>query len=196
MAPSAMYPPSPRPHDAPGSSPWQSPMQFQDPSGYQGTPGAPALGPHSGSAGRGSYPNSSSFGFRHPNPGRGGNPMNYRPRGSPYTSYGRGRGQNYNSGQGSWGRGGRRGVGFQNHTGEDWRTYFNKSMVDDPWQDLQPIVGNILLPRFRGSSRSWLPESLRVKKETSAHGQIKSTSSGLSLAEYLDLSFNEASNET
>jgi hypothetical protein len=197
MAPSPMHPPSLMPHDAPGNSPWQGPMQFQDPSsGYQGTPGAPAWGPHSGSAGRGSYPNSCSFVFRHPNPGRGANPMSYRPRGSPHASYGRGRGQNYNSSPGSWGRGGGRGaVSFQYNSGEDRRSYINKSMVDDPWQDLHPIVGNILIPRAWGGSQSWLPGSLREKKETSAHGQIKSTPSGLSLAEYLDLSFNEASNE-
>uniref|UniRef100_A0A0A9E3S9 Uncharacterized protein n=1 Tax=Arundo donax TaxID=35708 RepID=A0A0A9E3S9_ARUDO len=67
-------------------------------------------------------------------------------------------------------------------------------MVEDPWQDLLPIVGNILIPR--GRSNPWLPESLHAKKETPAQGQIKSTSSGLSLAEYLDLSFNEASNNT
>jgi hypothetical protein len=122
--------------------------------------------------------------------------MSYRPRGSPHASYGRGRGQNYNSSPGSWGRGGGRGaVSFQYNSGEDRRSYINKSMVDDPWQDLHPIVGNILIPRAWGGSQSWLPESLREKKETSAHGQIKSTPSGLSLAEYLDLSFNEASNE-
>uniref|UniRef100_A0A0A9D889 Uncharacterized protein n=1 Tax=Arundo donax TaxID=35708 RepID=A0A0A9D889_ARUDO len=198
MAPSPIDSPSPMPQDAPGSSPWRSPMQFQDPSsGYPGTPpGAPPpWGPHSGSPSRGSYPNSPSFGFRHPHPGRGGGPMNYGPRGGPHWSYRRGRGQNYNNSPGSWERGGRGGVGFQNRSGwQDRRSFFNHSMVEDPWQDLQPIVGNILIPR--GRSKSWLPELLRAKKETPAQGQIKMTSSGLSLAEYLDLSFNEVSNET
>ncbi|XP_062185358.1 protein SICKLE-like isoform X2 [Phragmites australis] len=197
MAPSPIHSPSLMAQDAPGSSQWRSPMQFQDPmSGYQGTPpGAPPpWGLHSGSPARGYYPNSPSFGFRHPNPGRGGSPMNYGPRGSPHSSYGRGRGQNYNNSPGSWGRGGRGGVGFQNRSGwQDRRSFFNQSMVEDPWQDLQPIVGNILIPR--GRAKSWLPESLCAKKETPAQGQIKLTSSGLSLAEYLDLSFNEASNE-
>ncbi|TVU06829.1 hypothetical protein EJB05_46864 [Eragrostis curvula] len=197
MASSPNHSPSLMPQDAPGSSPWRGPMQFQDPmSGYQGNlPGTPPWDPHYGSPGRGSYPNSPSFGFRHPNPGRGGSMMNYRPRGSPHSSYGRGRGHNYNnSNPGSWGRGGRGGVRFQNHSGQDQRSYFNKSMVDDPWQDLQPIVGNILIPR--GASKSWFPESLREKKELPTQGQIKPSSSGLSLAEYLDLSFNEVSNET
>ncbi|XP_062225061.1 protein SICKLE-like [Phragmites australis] len=197
MAPSPIHSSSPMPRDAPGSSHWRSPMQFQDPMpGYQGTPGAPPpWGQHSGSPARGSYPNSPGFGFRHPHPGRGSSPMSYGPRGGPQSSYGRGRGQNFNSSPGSWGRGGRGGVGFQNRSGwQDRRSFFNKSMVDDPWQDLQPIIGNILIPR--DASKSWLPESLRAKKEKPAQGQIKSPSSGLSLAEYLDLSFNDASNET
>ncbi|GJN38290.1 hypothetical protein PR202_gb27318 [Eleusine coracana subsp. coracana] len=182
------------PQVAPGSSPWRSPMEFQDPiSGYQGAPpSAPPWGPHS--AGQASFPNSSGFVFRQPHPGQRGSLMNYGPGCSPHASYGRGRGQNYNSSPGIWGRGGRGGVGFHNYSGQDRRSYFNKTMVDDPWQDLQPIVGNIFIPR--GGSKSWHPESLREKKETPAYGQIKSTSSGLSLAEYLDLSFNEASKET
>ncbi|GJN11944.1 hypothetical protein PR202_ga30182 [Eleusine coracana subsp. coracana] len=190
MAPSPVHPPSQMPQVAPGSSPWRSPMEFQDPiSGYRGAPpGAPPWGPHS--AGQASFPNSSGFGFRQPHPGQGGSLMNYGPRCNPHASYRRGRGQNYNSSTGIWGRGGRGGVGFHNYSGQDRGSYFNKTMVDDPWQDLQPIVGNIFIPK------SWLPESLREKKETPAHGQIESTSSGLSLAEYLDLSFNEASKET
>lgn len=68
-------------------------------------------------------------------------------------------------------------------------------MVDDPWQDLQPIVGSILIPI--DGAKSWLPESLRKKKEAPNQGRtIPNPTSGLSLAEYLDLSFNEASNES
>jgi hypothetical protein len=182
---------SPMPQDAARSSPWQSPMQFQDPmSGYQGgPPSAPRpWGSHSGPGGRGSYSNPPNFGFRHPNPSRGGSPMNYGPRGGPYSSYGRGRGPNYFGSPGSRGRGGR--------VGCHGRSYFNKSMLDDPWLDLQPGVGNILIPRGEyDSNKSWLPESLRKKKETPpAQGQIKPTP-GLSLAEYLDMSFNEVSDK-
>lgn len=127
------------------------------------------------------------------NYGSRGSPMNYGPRGSPYSSSGRGRGENYYSSPGSRGRGGGDGFGFQNRSGwQDRRSYHAKCMVDDPWRDLQPIVGNILIPM--DGSKSWLPESLRAKKDTSDQGQIKPTS-GLSLAEYLDLSFNEASNK-
>ncbi|CAN6270797.1 unnamed protein product, partial [Urochloa humidicola] len=97
LAPSPIHSPPLIPRDVRGSSPWRSPMQFQDPmSGYQGAPpGAPPpWGPHSGPPARGSYPNSPRFGFRHPNPVQGGSPMNYGPRGSPNSSYGRGRGAN------------------------------------------------------------------------------------------------------
>ncbi|KAG0524835.1 hypothetical protein BDA96_06G002200 [Sorghum bicolor] len=196
--PSQVHSPSLMPQDAPGNSPWRSPMQFQDPmSGYQGAPprAPPSWGSHCGPRGRGPYSNSPNFGFRHPNPGRGGSPMNYGPRGGPYSSYGRGREPNYFGNPGSRGRGGRGGVGFQNHPGWQGRSYFNKSMLDDPWLDLQPAVGNILIPRAEyDSNKSWLPESLRKRKETPAQGQIKTTS-GLSLAEYLDLSFNEVSDK-
>ncbi|CAL5029071.1 unnamed protein product [Urochloa decumbens] len=190
LAPSPIHSPPLIPRDVRGSSPWRSPMQFQDPmSGYQGAPpGAPPpWGPHSSPLARGPYPNPPRFGFRHPNPGRGGGPMNYGPRGSPNSSYGRGRGPSNYGSSGSRGRGGR-GSGF----GWQDQSYFIKSIVDDPWVGLQPIVGNILIPR--GDSESWLPKSLREKKEPPAQGQIKSTS-GLSLAEYLDLSFNEVSNK-
>lgn len=185
------------PQDVQGSRTWQSPMWFHDPkSGYQGgPPGAPPpWGSHSGPRGRGSYSNSPNFGFRHPNPNQDGSSMNHGPRGSPYSSYGRGRGPNNYGSPRSRGRGGRSGVGFENHPGWQGRSYFNKSMVDDPWLNLQPAVGNILIPRCEYDSKSWLPESLREKKEMPAQGQIKSTS-GLSLAEYLDLSFNEVSNQ-
>lgn len=64
----------------------------------------------------------------------------------------------------------------------------------DPWQGLQPIVGSILKPI--DGAKSWLPESLR-KKETPNQGRtISNPTSGLSLAEYLASSFNEASNES
>lgn len=145
--------------------------------------------------------------------------MNYGPRGSPGSSSGRGRGENYYSSPGSRGRGGRGGSGFQNHSGgQERKDYYNKSMVDDPWKNLQPIVGSILRPigggggggssgrgggggggggggDGDGGAKSWLPESLRTKKDTPDQGRTISTS-GLSLAEYLDLSFNEVSNET
>jgi hypothetical protein len=124
--------------------------------------------------------------------------MNYGPRDRPDSPYGRGRGQNNYNNPGSRGRGGRDGgrdgSGTQNYSGwQDGRVRYHKSMTDDPWRDLQPIVGNIMIPR--DGSKSWLPESLRAKKDTSDRGQVKPPS-GLSLAEYLDLSFNEASNDT
>ena len=129
------------------------------------------------------------------NYGPRGSPMNYGPRGSPCSSSGRGRGENYYSGPGSRG-GGRGGSSFQNYFGGQGRKdYLNKSMVDDPWKNLQPIVGSILIPIGGGGANSWLPESLRTKKATPVQGQTVPTS-GLSLAEYLDLSFNEVSKET
>uniref|UniRef100_A0A0D9VGA9 Uncharacterized protein n=1 Tax=Leersia perrieri TaxID=77586 RepID=A0A0D9VGA9_9ORYZ len=187
-------------HDSPMGSPWRSPMQFQlyltPMSGYQGPPrGAPQpWSPHSGPPSQGPYQHSPNFAYRNSHPGQGGGRMNYGPRGSQYSSYGRG-GQNYYSNPGSRGRGGRGGFGFQNYYGaQDGRSFYHRSMVDDPWRDLQPIVGNIMIPRDGSKSSSWLPESLRANKDTSDRGQIKSKP-GLSLAEYLDLSFNEASND-
>lgn len=217
MAPSPM-------EGAPGNSPWRSPMQFQTPmSGYRGTPPGPPphWNPHSTPPAQDQYPHPPNFGFRGRNAGRGGSPMNYRPkgssmdygprgspmdygprgsprsyvpRGSPHLSSGRGRGENYYNSPGPRGRGGR--GGFHNHSGsQDQRNYYRKSMVDDPWQDLQPIVGSILIPI--DGAKSWLPESLRKKKEAPNQGRtIPNPTSGLSLAEYLDLSFNEASNES
>jgi hypothetical protein len=72
-------------------------------------------------------------------------------------------------------------------------------MVDDPWKNLKPIVGSILMPIGGGGGgmKSWSPEPLPTKKDNMpAQGGVISTTSGLSLAEYLDLSFNEVSNET
>ncbi|VAH20633.1 unnamed protein product [Triticum turgidum subsp. durum] len=292
---------------APGNSPWRSPMQFQTPmSGYRGTPPGPPphWNSHSASPAQDPYPHQTNFGFRGPNVGRGGSPMNYGPggspmnygprgnpmnygpggspmsyeprgsprsyvpRGSPHSSSGRGRGENYYHSPGLRGRGGRGGFqnhsgsqdqrnfyrksmvddpwqglqpivgsilpiddanswlpeslrkketpnqgrgenyyhspgsrgrggrgGFQNHSGsQDQRNFYRKSMVDDPWQGLQPIVGNILKPI--DGAKSWLPESLR-KKETPNQGRtISNPTSGLSLAEYLASSFNEASDES
>ncbi|KAM0874396.1 hypothetical protein ACQ4PT_037446 [Festuca glaucescens] len=221
MAPSQMEP------APPGTSQWKSPMQFQTPmSEYGGVPPGPPphWNPHSTSPAQGYYPRSPNFGFRGSNIGRGGNPMNcgprgspvnygprgsptnyeprgspmnYGPRGSPCSSSGRGRGENYYSGPGSRGRGGRGGSGFQNHSGGQGQMNYYKSMVDDPWKNLRPIVGSIL-PIGGGGAKSWFQESLRTKKDNIPdQGRVISTStSGLSLAEYLDLSFNEVSNET
>lgn len=138
-----------------------------------------------------------------------GSLMNYGPRGSPCSSSGRGRGENYYSGPDSRGRGGRGGSGFQNHSGgQGQMNYYYKSMVDDPWKNLRPIVGSIL-PTDGGGAKPWHQEPFRTKIDNKPdqgrvistnkpdQGQVISTStSGLSLAEYLDLSFNEVSNET
>ncbi|CAM0954822.1 unnamed protein product [Alopecurus aequalis] len=301
MAPPQMEP------APPGTIPWRSPVQFQNPmQEHGGAPPSPPphWNPHSASPAQDSYPRSPNFGFRGSNVGRGGNPMNYGPRGSPVnygprgspmnygprggpmnygprggpmnyeprggpmnygprggpcSSSGRGRGENYYSGPGSRG-GGRGGLGHQNHCGgQEQRDYHYKSMVDDPWKNLKPIVGSILIPigggspmnygprggpmnygprgspmnygprgspfsssgRGRGENyysgpgsagggrggsgfqnhfgvqeqRDWLPESLRTKKHAPDQGQTI-PNSGLSLAEYLDLSFNEVSKET
>uniref|UniRef100_A0ACD5T8Z8 Uncharacterized protein n=1 Tax=Avena sativa TaxID=4498 RepID=A0ACD5T8Z8_AVESA len=121
------------------------------------------------------------------NYGPRGSPMNYGPRGSPCSSSGRGRGNNCYSSPGSRGRGGR---------GGQEKDYLQKSMVDDPWKNLRPIIGSILIPIGGGGPESWLPGSLRRKKDNIPAKGPSIPTSGLSLAEYLDLSFNEASNET
>uniref|UniRef100_J3LD58 Uncharacterized protein n=2 Tax=Oryza brachyantha TaxID=4533 RepID=J3LD58_ORYBR len=200
MAPSPTHSPSPMAYDSLVGNHCRT-TQFRTPmSGLRGPPlGAPppfAFGPYSAPPSQGPYPHSPSFAHRNSNPGQdSGGRMNYGPRGGPYSHHGRGRGQNYHGSPGSTGRGQRGGSGLQNFSASrGQRSYYNKSMIDDPWRDLQPVVGNILIPR--DGSKSWLPNSLRAKKDTSDRGQIKSTPSGLSLAEYLDLSFNEASNDT
>ncbi|KAL6885542.1 hypothetical protein ACP4OV_010321 [Aristida adscensionis] len=164
--------PSPLPPVATGSSPWPSPTQFQTPkpeyqgtpmappiwpspmqfqipmSGYQGNPGAPPPWgpPHYSSSVQVSCPNSSSFGFRNAEPHQRVSLMNYGPRGR----IGTGRSHNYGHNLGSRGIRGRGGASRQNHS-ED--TSFQnlpelqESMVDDPWKEFHPIVGNILVPR-------------------------------------------------
>jgi hypothetical protein len=147
MAPASIQYPSLMQPGVPRTNLWQSPIQFQTPMpGYQGNPfGAPS--PYFASPGRCLYPNSPSFGgFRHTNPSDGSSYITYGPRGSPYSSYRQGRGQNYCRSSASRGRGGRLDPSSRNRSGWQYQMSYLKSIVDDPWMDSQPIVGNILIP--------------------------------------------------
>ena len=74
--------------------------------------------------------------------------------------------------------------------------YYNKSMVEDPWKFLESIVWwRENIPSLNTPLRkSWLPESVRVKKVRVEEMKTDS-SSNQSLAEYLAASFNEAVND-
>ncbi|XP_072990867.1 uncharacterized protein [Typha latifolia] len=205
---------------APQNSPWRSPVQFQSPfPGQQGTyssaPGpwnasvqfqspfsdhqgtySRGPGPWNASTGslmHGFYPNSSRGGFTSPRYGRGSPMGNPGIRGSPHSYSGRGKGRQYSSSTNTRGRGGR-GQSFNNHSGlEEPEHYYSKAMVEDPWRELKPVVGDILKPR--NISTSWLPESLTDSKGISNQSSLK-LDSELSLAEYLDISFKETIDET
>ncbi|XP_022896878.1 protein SICKLE-like [Olea europaea var. sylvestris] len=143
--------------------------------------------------------------------------------GTPNFSYGRGRGQRYNSsplygsGRGASpypdsgrsrgrssgyksfspgsGQRGRRGASSHGPVSAELRPdmYYNHEMVEDPWKELSPVI-------WKGqnvnpnSETSSLPKSISIKKpRVSLEVSNKSTSEP-SLAEYLAASFSEAAN--
>lgn len=65
-------------------------------------------------------------------------------------------------------------------------------MVEDPWRDLTPIVGDILVPR--SGSNSWLPKSIIANSKRLKVGE-SSSGKKLSLAENLALSLEEAADD-
>ncbi|XP_038716942.1 protein SICKLE-like isoform X1 [Tripterygium wilfordii] len=95
------------------------------------------------------------------------------------------------------GRSGGRGRGFHPRGLQPDRTlgperFYNKSMVEDPWQHLKPVIWKSL--DTPGSSNSWLPKSISMKKARVPEAPNK-TNSQRSLAEYLAASFDEAVND-
>ncbi|XP_065847846.1 protein SICKLE [Euphorbia lathyris] len=175
-----------------------------------------------GGSGRLAY---SSPSHRSPYPVHEGNP-GFQPRGSPTfnnsqtwmsnsPSIGSGHRGSVNRsgrGQGQWhggsrsqfsgqSSGGGRGRGLHSHGSapdEKLRpeSFYDKSMFEDPWQHLEPVV-------WRGQdssainphSGSWLPASIS-KKKARVSEPSKKFSSEQSLAEYLAQSFNEAASNT
>ncbi|KAJ8762523.1 hypothetical protein K2173_007962 [Erythroxylum novogranatense] len=79
-------------------------------------------------------------------------------------------------------------------------SFYDKSMVEDPWQHLEPVMWKGLNPTMNssnvpGSSNSWLPKSISMKKQRVSDSCNKSNSQQ-SLAEYLAASLNEATKDT
>ncbi|OAY75627.1 hypothetical protein ACMD2_03116 [Ananas comosus] len=179
----------------PPSSSWRGPIHCQTPlSGPCGTPpSGPSASNPCNTPVHGFYSNSSRGGSKSPNYDQGGSPMNYPAIRNSSNSYS-GRGKGF-SPRGSSGRGGGgRRPSVNNQSGsEEPEHHYGKSMVEDPWKSMQPIVGNILEPR--SGSRAWLPESLTAKENKPERSASK-LNSELSLAEYLDMSFNETVDET
>lgn len=145
---------------------------------------------------------SPSFGYGQGRPqwqGRSSSPGSGR-GGSPGPSSGRGRGRSY-GGSVSPGLGysGGRGQGLHSHgLGADGKQgperFYNKSMDEDPWQQLEPLVWRSRNFKSPGSSNSWLPKSISMKKPRVSEASRQSSPQP-SLAEYLAASFNEATND-
>ncbi|XP_019174434.1 PREDICTED: uncharacterized protein LOC109169981 isoform X2 [Ipomoea nil] len=121
---------------------------------------------------------------------------------SPYQDSGRGRGRwQGNNVSFSSMQSGRRGSGNREGSSAEARPdlYYNTSMVEDPWEQLQPTIWKKVNTPSKyidtpGSHKSRLPNSISMKKARLAEVQVK-LSSQQSLAEYLAASFNEAANE-
>ncbi|XP_031129025.1 protein SICKLE isoform X2 [Ipomoea triloba] len=121
---------------------------------------------------------------------------------SPYQGSGRGRGRwQGNNVSSSSMQSGRRGSGNRECSSAEARPdlYYNKSMIEDPWEQLQPTIWKKVNTPSKGidtpdSHKSWLPNSVSMKKARFAEVQVK-LSTQQSLAEYLAASFNEAANE-
>ncbi|XVE90527.1 hypothetical protein DITRI_Ditri20bG0085100 [Diplodiscus trichospermus] len=124
------------------------------------------------------------------------------PGGNPGFSSGRGRGREY-SGiiSPGIGRSGGQRQGFHGHRLASNRTsgaerFFDESMLEDPWQHLKPIPwkrqeAGMDSSSTPGSSNSWLPKSIGMKKAKVSETPNKFNSQS-SLAEYLAASFNKA----
>lgn len=181
------YPGHPRPWhgamDAGGySSPPNPPIDANLPSPYPLPPGPPDFshGPPMSRFGNNPMP---SPVYRGSNPGSG---------------FGRGRCRSYTGA----GRGGRQGPGYHRPNMASDRApeperFFNASMLQDPWQQMEPVVWRKQDTKMTNpsSSSSWLPQSIREKKER-APETFNQASSQPSLAEYLAASFNKAAEDS
>lgn len=175
------------PPHAPPTAHWRSPAQFQPQPPWSNQ--TPFSQPGSWQPTSGSH-----LGMPHINRPRSGFP---NPSFVRDSSSGLCPGPNPNFYSGSRGTGGR-GRGFHGRSGQS--NYYSKSMVEDPWIELEPIVGNLLesldVSGSGSGSRSWLPESLRKKDSTKPDKIGNKYEKKLSLAEYLDLSINQTIDET
>ncbi|KAL5714377.1 hypothetical protein ACHQM5_016345 [Ranunculus cassubicifolius] len=167
---------SPNPGFGWGGSPNPNEYQFNNspnPGFGQGghSPSARGNSPYQngGRGGRGQYNNSPNFGY-----GRGGNPS---PRAGASFNGGRSGAPLYNKGRG-------RGRGFHGSASALERPdlFYNRSMLEDPWRNLKPVVRKV---------ESWLPKSIREEKAPKVVIRTGSTRSGLSFAEELAASYEE-----
>uniref|UniRef100_A0A5B6ZLF5 Putative RNA-binding protein FUS isoform X2 n=1 Tax=Davidia involucrata TaxID=16924 RepID=A0A5B6ZLF5_DAVIN len=143
------------------SGPYRSPMGMASPFGaHQGTP--PGVWNGSGGSSGFGLPSNSSRGGNFPSPGfgQGGSPSfnsgqgrGHWFRNSPGPGSGRGGSPSPNSGRGRgrWfgssmspgsGRSGGRGLGSRHRISAELRPdlYYNKTMVEDPWEFLKPVI--------------------------------------------------------
>ncbi|KAE8674650.1 Detected protein of confused Function [Hibiscus syriacus] len=127
--------------------------------------------------------------------------------GSAYISPGRGRSRGYSgSSTPGLGRSVGRGQGFRGRSSASNRilgpeSYFDQSMLEDPWQHLEPIPwkrqeAGMDSSSTPGTSNSWLPKSIDPKKAKVSEASSNKFNSQQSLAEYLAASFNKAVEDT
>ncbi|KAI3942471.1 hypothetical protein MKW98_013123 [Papaver atlanticum] len=171
------------PHHNPNS--WRSPVAPP----FYGNRGPPpeAWNRPSGTGGYGYPSNSSSFGgYRGTGFGRG---VSLRPSVNPYP----GSASSYtfsNSPNPGTGRGGGRGRVSHACTSARERPemFYNKSMMEDPWKLLKPVVRNSV------GSEDWLPKSITKKKPRTSES-TSNVGSQQSLAEFLAAALVEATSD-
>lgn len=197
------------PYYNPGSS--ASPMGIRSPYVYQGSPS------FNSASGRGQWPNNSpspgwgsggspypmhqgSPNFRSPPPGRG-HWSNNSPGpglgrgGSPSPNMGRGRGWRDGNRMSPGARyfGGRgRGFDFDGRA----RSLYDKSMVEDPWESLMPVIWRgVSTSGSNLNNRTFVQRTPMVKKPR-VSSPFDTSNSNQSLAEFLAASFDEAVGDT
>ncbi|GMN40157.1 hypothetical protein TIFTF001_009387 [Ficus carica] len=118
-----------------------------------------------------------------PGPGRGGGRW-HGSRGSP------GSGRRGGRGPGSGGH------HFTMDRPQGPERFYDKSMIEDPWKFLEPVVmdASFSSSNTPDSSKSWIPRYIGAKKAKVSDATNKSSSQP-SLAEYLASSFDEAVND-
>lgn len=178
-------------------SSWRSPIQLQSSlSGHQGSlvTGLCSGNTSGGSSGHGfqAYP-SGSF-FISPRFSPGGSQLSSAGTNSPCSNFGRGRVGQYSGGSSSRPNGGR-GQRFHGKvsTRDDIASYFRKSMLEDPWRDMEPVVGDILEPM--AGPGYWLPESVKKNSKVPETENAHKFDSKSSLAEFLAASLEETIND-
>ncbi|CAH9065852.1 unnamed protein product [Cuscuta epithymum] len=175
-----------------------SPPPGGSPMHYRGPP-PPENNPNVWSSSTGGIP-SSNF---PPNPVRFNNVPNHG-SGGPGYGYGRGKVssllpdsarvpyQNQDSGRGC--KGGRWQGSNAAARGRECR-YYNKSMIEDPWKELQPTIWKKMAVNS-SQGLSWLPNSISsTKKARVSEGPVVMLKPEQSLAEYLAASFGDAVDE-